>query len=199
MPGPGGAPGTCQVCGAAPAVSSTFRHETGAVLVRFRRRQDGEFCRDCGRAIGRSFQNRTLLTGWWGLISLVTNLYSVAANAAALIKLRGLGAPQGGDPGARREPGRPVFLRVGVIVPLLIVAVVVFVVVRTPSRVNGLEAGDCFSMVGSRVDRVSCSAPNEGKVVAVADDEDACPASADQVLVPSGSRGGPVLCVIGGS
>jgi hypothetical protein len=116
-------------------------------------------------------------------------------NAAALFGLRQLGEPRGGHPEGRVAPGRPVFLRAGLLVPVVIAALLAFAVTRPTTTVRGLATGDCIVDRGSRVEEVPCGRPNDGRVVAVADDENACPASADEVYVPDGSRGGPVLCV----
>jgi hypothetical protein len=119
----------CELCGSAPAASVVLRQETGKVIWRTRRRVEGTFCRDCGIALFRSTQNRTLVTGWWGVISFFVNMGSILGNAAARWKLRSLAAPSR-NPGvvsslqSPLDPGRSIFRRAGVWV-----AVVVFLVV----------------------------------------------------------------------
>lgn len=76
-------PEECWVCGGSPAAAVRFRQESGRLLWRVRRWIDGPFCRTCGTAVFRTMTDRTLLTGWWGLISFFQNLATIAGNVAA--------------------------------------------------------------------------------------------------------------------
>ena len=109
----------CELCGSAPALPLVLRQETGKILWRTRRRMEGTFCRDCGLALFRSNQNRTLITGWWGVLSFFVNIGSVLANTAAWAKVRRLDSPRR-DPAvvsyleAPLEVGSPLYRRAGV-------------------------------------------------------------------------------------
>ena len=115
----------CELCGSGPAEPIVLRHETGKIIWRTRRRLEGTFCRDCGLALFRSTQNRTLITGWWGVLSFFVNIGSVLGNTAVWWKLRDLAAPRR-DPAvvsyleSPLDPGKPVFRRAGVWVAALV-------------------------------------------------------------------------------
>ncbi|MGD9794010.1 MAG: hypothetical protein AB7V43_11060 [Acidimicrobiia bacterium] len=75
----------------------------------------GVYCRDCGLAVGRDSTNKTLITGWWGLLSFFTNLAFVAGAVGELRRLRRLERPANGTrpsmspgPSLLARPG-PVF------------------------------------------------------------------------------------------
>jgi hypothetical protein len=118
----------CELCGSGPAAPAVFRQETGKIIWRTRRRIEGTFCRDCGLSLLRSAQNRTLITGWWGLISFFVNIGSIVGNAAAWWKLRSLSTPRR-DPAvvsyieSPLDPGRSVFRRAGVWVAAVVLLV----------------------------------------------------------------------------
>ena len=121
----------CTICGNYPARSITLRSETGKILWRVRRRLDGTYCRDCGTALFRSMTNRTMLLGWWGVISFFVNWFTIVQNLFARLSLSGMQRPQGrhADVEARLDrplsQGRPLLLRSG---PLATIAVLVVVI-----------------------------------------------------------------------
>ena len=121
-------PDECDLCGSGPAAPVVLRQETGKIVWRTRRRLDGTFCRDCGLALFRSTQNRTLMTGWWGAISFFANIGSVLRNTAAWWNLRSLPAP-GRDPTVVSylrtplDPGSPLYRRAGVWFTAIVVVV----------------------------------------------------------------------------
>jgi tetratricopeptide (TPR) repeat protein len=65
--------------------------------------------------------NRTLWTGWWGIISFFFNIGYALGNAAALLRLGTLKKPRGGF--GTLDPGRPMLLRSGVLVLAVFVAI----------------------------------------------------------------------------
>lgn len=111
----------CQNCGAGPARHATFHQNTGMLFSRSMRTLDGTFCRSCGLALGRVTANRSLWTGWWGVISFFVNIGYVLGNAGTLIRHGTLGTPRGGQ--GTLDPGRPMLLRSGVFVLAAIVAI----------------------------------------------------------------------------
>lgn len=110
----------CEVCGASPASEVTLKRRTAW------RRQEvlkARFCRDCGRAIGRAWQDSTLLRTLLGMMTIP----AVLANSIALTKLTLLSTPQR-KPGVDHwMPGRSIFLRLGLYVVSIPVAVIVLV------------------------------------------------------------------------
>lgn len=83
----------CEWCGHAPARSLTFRQVTGMIFVRRWANLTQTLCRPCGLAVGADAQSRTMMTGWWGILSALHNVFAVIANAANLLKARALGRP----------------------------------------------------------------------------------------------------------
>jgi hypothetical protein len=52
-------------------------------------------CRHCGTRTILRYTGRTLVQGWWGLISmLVANPYTIVMNLVALVQARKLAPPQ---------------------------------------------------------------------------------------------------------
>jgi hypothetical protein len=124
-------PGACVVCGGVPATFITLRSIVAVVIMGITTTQSGFYCRDCGLAVFRQRMSATLLTGWWGIVSLFFNFRAIVENLSARSQLMRLG-PATREPGARfLPPGRPVFLRAGF---LLNAAVVWFVFVTLASR-----------------------------------------------------------------
>jgi hypothetical protein len=130
--------GECRFCGYSPACEVTLRQEIGMMLVRRRRWLTGFFCRDCGIAMFRETTNRTLLTGWWGVLSFFTNLLTLAANLDARRRLGQLSAPKPNPAVAAWLPapipaGRPVFLRAGIWVSSVVLTLVALVAASSAS------------------------------------------------------------------
>jgi hypothetical protein len=50
-------------------------------------------CRDCGLSLGSDAQRRTLVTGWWGIWSVLANPIYLMLNRLALGKIRALPEP----------------------------------------------------------------------------------------------------------
>lgn len=109
---------------------------TGMILWGIRRSFRQVLCRDCGLAFFRQKQNRTLLTGWWGWISLgLWNPIAIISNITSRDELMKLPAPDRPAGAAAVDPGRPVYLRAGMIVScvlgLIILAVILLAVVNS--------------------------------------------------------------------
>lgn len=135
----------CQSCRATPTAEVTLRQETGKVFWRTRRLIEGRFCRDCGISLFREMQNRTLITGWWGLISFFVNWATVARNIVAANRLQRLLAPTS-EPGealsARLNPGKPLFQRGGVWVAAVVMVVLGAIVASEGSSRSSTGYGD---------------------------------------------------------
>lgn len=84
----------CTLCGWGPVWLCKFRYQVAYLFGARVSSLEGIFCRDCGAAIGRSYQNRTLWLGWWGMLSFFRNLYYVWANARDLWDLKQLPEPK---------------------------------------------------------------------------------------------------------
>lgn len=112
------APQECRLCGSHPAVQVTFRCEVGQVFTRTRTTAAGPLCRDCAVSLFRYLTNRTLLLGWWGIISFFQNWATILENLTARWGLRRLWppAPTPGVVAVLSRPldvGRPLWKRSG--------------------------------------------------------------------------------------
>jgi hypothetical protein len=114
----------CQFCADTPSVDATFRQETGMIFWRTRSQVDGRFCRNCGVATFRELQNRTLMTGWWGVLSFFTNWLTLFRNIASVQRIRALPLTDpGGSNVAAMDPGKPLFQRGGIWVAAVVIVI----------------------------------------------------------------------------
>ena len=194
--------GECRMCGHAPAEPLTFTYLEGLLFSRRSVALSSTLCRDCGRAVGRSHQDRTLRTGWWGPTLFATNLGVVFNNARNLRRARRIDEPaRVPDVTARlRRPmptGTPVVLRAGLWVLPLLIALAASIwlgahavgAAPTPAG-RRFAPGSC--LVGTHaVTAVPCSEPHDAEIVTAADRATGCPA-ATPFFINVGER---VLCV----
>jgi hypothetical protein len=173
----------CQVCDATPAIPVRFLGHQGMVLLYRQIRYRGTFCRDCGCSVFRTVMNRTLLVGWWGIISAFLNLYAIIVNLGEWNRLRGLAEPVRMSGRAALDPGRPLFLRPGAWVTAAVVALILGWLATNSARndINTFSAADrrligtCVQNVGSTdVQAADCSGPHNGKIVSLRHDKEGC-------------------------
>ena len=178
----------CRYCGGSPAVNARVGSETGKILTRTKRRIDGPFCRDCGVATFRYMTNRTLLVGWWGIISFFANWLTIVRNVGAWWRFRSLATPQPTPSvvGITPRPlptGRSLWRRSGVYLALGLLVVVISIAVSggndNPSNSNQPAAlvGACLRLGsdGSMKSVVSCSRPHDAQVIESVTDATDCP------------------------
>jgi hypothetical protein len=84
----------CRRCRRWPAITVTFRDVVGLALVFKLNTVKGRYCRDCGLALARRTQTRTLVVGWWGLVAIPANIVVIALNGLQQRKLHALGRPR---------------------------------------------------------------------------------------------------------
>ena len=97
----------CVVCSRVPALALPLRRELGLVFVRQTTRSKALLCREHGAKQARRFLLRTLVTGWWGVISFFMNFVAIGTDVAAWRKYNQLLSPQGVaviNPNALAEP-----------------------------------------------------------------------------------------------
>jgi hypothetical protein len=94
----GGEQLTCQVCGRRPAAQLKVRRHVGMILMQRFVSARPTLCREHGVAIAKEFLRKTLVQGWWGLISFFVNFYAVYTDLLALSKARKLGPPVNAPP-----------------------------------------------------------------------------------------------------
>ena len=135
-PAPVGA--VCRLCGSQPAVAATFVQSTGMGLLWRKQTFDGPFCHLCGTATFRDRMNRTLLTGWWGVISFFANFIFVGANLSAFRAVSRLGSAHPTSLSDGRQPlatGASLWHRAGIWVSLAALLIVVYLILGVTLRV----------------------------------------------------------------
>lgn len=122
----------CVLCGSHPAAEVRLERRVGMLIARQVHRFDGLVCHDCGLALFRSMTSRTLVTGWWGIISFFANWVGLLRNLSAWTRLRKLESPrQRADAliltplEGPLDPGRPLWLRAGFVSFAVVVAVMI--------------------------------------------------------------------------
>jgi hypothetical protein len=193
------------MCGSSPAADVTLRQETGKILLRTRRQIGGPMCRSCGLAVFREMTNKTLMTGWWGVISFFTNIATIVRNVGARNRLLALAPPivpssaAAGAPAAEPlDPNPPLTRRPGIWVAIGLFLVIGVLVARDASDGTSSTAdlaGRCVLLrSGDELDSfVDCGKRHDGAVVLVTTSDVLCPSSAD--ISFKNKVTGKVLCV----
>ncbi|WP_405554852.1 hypothetical protein [Streptomyces sp. NBC_01171] len=127
-------------------------------------KRQGMFCRTCALSVFREMQAETLITGWWGLLSVVITPFVLLANLNTLSDIRRMPTPV--TPGWRPplDPGKPVFQRpagVLALIPLGVLGMLVTLV--TGVMLAGLAPGLVPSLSESKTNLTTGScARNDG-------------------------------------
>ena len=88
-------PHTCDSCGRGPARRLVIRRHVGMLYLQKFVKIEPTLCRECGTRTVMRYTGRTLVQGWWGLISLViANPFTIVMNLVALVQARRLPPPQ---------------------------------------------------------------------------------------------------------
>jgi len=86
-------PGECEYCGSAPAIKVAPQSLLGLVLFYRITTYKAHYCRDCGRAMIRELNAKTLVGGWWSIGGPILVAIGLLFNGIRLLRLRGLAAP----------------------------------------------------------------------------------------------------------
>jgi hypothetical protein len=164
LPGPGTITGgTCRVCGGGPAVDATFRGHRGMIILMRFLRTPGPFCRSCGTAVVRDMSAKTLLLGWWGIISFFATPVTLIINVIQWRKIKMLPPLQSYGHRPPLDPGKPLVRRpamLGLLVPILVIVVLIVAAVAGQSDPSNAAVGDCIQHTGTDSAKiVSCSSP----------------------------------------
>jgi hypothetical protein len=143
----------------------------------------GRFCRQCGDAVFRQRMNRTLLTGWWGIVSFFFNFYVIVSNLNARTKIHNIGSPQGEPVAPPLDPGKSLPRRAGLYVGLAVILVLAALIggEATSSPASSF-AGKCVRFDASNEKVLatdSCSDSHDAKVLAVVASRADCPEGTD--------------------
>ncbi|MEV6928053.1 hypothetical protein AB0M46_26620 [Dactylosporangium sp. NPDC051485] len=130
----------CRFCTSVPAVQAGYQAiQNVAVWFRITTVQ-GPFCRDCGTAVFRHLQQKTLTLGWYGILAPFAATV-LLLNLIRMDKVTGLAAPgpaPGAEPRRSMDVGKPLFARpraiIGVVVPAaLLIALFILGLITSPS------------------------------------------------------------------
>lgn len=85
----------CIVCSRLPAIAVPVRREVGLIFVRQTTLSNSVLCRDHGTQRAQLFLARTLIQGWWSVISFFVNFGAIWTDLGALSQYKRLAPPQG--------------------------------------------------------------------------------------------------------
>jgi hypothetical protein len=163
----------CQACHRAPAAPIKLTQQTGMVFTRRSGTINAVLCQSCGTAMFRQAQSHNLASGWWGIVSFFANFFYLGGNAFRSMKHRLIGPPAGPPLAPAPDPGRPVWLRWQIIVPvvLAVLAIIVIVSATGHQNVGTLRVGQCINVPTagkfSDVTLVPCEEPHDAEVAGV--------------------------------
>ncbi|GAB7181946.1 hypothetical protein ATKI12_1777 [Kitasatospora sp. Ki12] len=122
---------TCRFCGGYPAVNATVRGHQGLILAYRMLRMTGPFCRTCGTATVRDMSARTLVQGWWSLVSWLLTPITLLANLVPHNRFQRLQPPVPGSHGPQLDPGVPLTRRPHIAMLLVPVSLAVTLVLAS--------------------------------------------------------------------
>ena len=83
----------CKICGRIPTADISVRRHVGMIVLGKTSSWRGPLFRDDGVHVARGYLAKTLVQGWWGLISVFLNAVAVVTDVVALRKASRLPAP----------------------------------------------------------------------------------------------------------
>ncbi len=125
----------CSLCNASPAMTMHFRVRRNKKTVES---ISGLFCRTCGIATFRDSTNQTLRQGFWKARTIITTMAIVQGNIRERRRINAL--ERSGETSFSLDPGRPVWLRSGVITLTISISVFLMTVAQvadTGSMLSG--------------------------------------------------------------
>ncbi|MFI9510087.1 hypothetical protein [Nocardia sp. NPDC052566] len=143
----------CAYCGATPAARVDIRGHRGFLIMMQFLKQPGPFCRDCGIATYRRMTIESAWIGWWGFASFVINPITMLINLAARAQIGRLAAPLPGSHYQPMDPGKPLYLRpglLGLLIPVLVIGGLI-AAANNDTGTSRSRSSDCTS--------VSCPRP----------------------------------------
>jgi hypothetical protein len=93
----------CRVCGRGPATSLVIRRHQGMLVMQRFIKVRASLCRECGMKTTKSYTTRTMVEGWWGIISFFANWFCLAGNLVAYRKAARLAEPRPVEPRQEQE------------------------------------------------------------------------------------------------
>jgi hypothetical protein len=189
----------CRLCGSTPAAQGRFRRVQGLVVLMRGASVEGPICRDCGLALFRHMTARTLLQGWWGLLSVFASVVAVLGNLVIRRRYARLAAParHPDAPAPNTRPlrtGTPLTRRPATLtaaVPIVLVVGVLVAVMGSRGGHRDDAVGRCVRVAApgaagaGEIRFVDCSRSHDGRVVAERYDASGpttCPSSTDTTV-----------------
>jgi hypothetical protein len=125
----------CQFCGVeAPTKKVSFHQNIGMLVMRMSKSASGNMCKSCVHRTFWSFETINLFLGWWGVISLIMNVFIIPWNLIQYLLCLSM------------EPVPP-----GAQVPQLTEDVVDRLRPHTESLVDQLNSGETFDRVAENI------------------------------------------------
>jgi hypothetical protein len=120
--GTGTAAAGCGICGAVPARNVILQGFVGLIVFLSVKSYKGMACRQCGIAMGRDLNARSMALGWWSIMAPVAVPLGLLANVLRMRGLSRLAEPHGAVAGmsAPLAIGRPAWQRPG---PMIVTAI----------------------------------------------------------------------------
>ena len=84
----------CAICGKVPAQTLPIRRHVGMILLAQFVKVESPLCRDHGVETTKAFLKKSIVQGWWGVISAFVNVFVVVSDLAVLRSYRRLGTPE---------------------------------------------------------------------------------------------------------
>jgi hypothetical protein len=94
----------CKVCGRAPAQEFKLRRHVGMIVMQRFVWFKGPLYRDHGIEMSQDYLFKTLIQGWWGVISFFVNWFAVYTDVSALSKAKKMAPPVALQPPAAPQP-----------------------------------------------------------------------------------------------
>ncbi len=84
----------CSICGKIPTRALPIRRHVGMIVLHQFVKVNAPLCRTHGVETTSAFLKKTLVQGWWGLISVFVNAFVVVSDLVVLRRYHGLSAPE---------------------------------------------------------------------------------------------------------
>jgi hypothetical protein len=85
---------SCDICGAVAATKySEFYENIGALVMRYYRSVRGNLCKGCIDAFFWNYTGKTMLLGWWGVISFIVTPFILLNNSIRYLTSLGMSRP----------------------------------------------------------------------------------------------------------
>ena len=85
----------CRVCGRGPAQTFTIRRHVGMLVLQRFVHITAPLCKEHATSMAKEFLGKTLVQGWWGIISFFANWFDVFTDLSVLSRAKRMAEPVG--------------------------------------------------------------------------------------------------------